>query len=281
MALKFENFLDQQHKAITLMGMSGVGKTTLAEILGSYGWFHYSADYRIGTKYLEEPVIENIRKQAMAVPFVRDLLESGTIRFQNNVSIDNLKPVSTFLGMIGNPESGGLSKEEFRRRQELYKQAEIASMFDVPAFIDKAYNRHGKSHFLNDSTGSLCELDNEEMLELLARHTLILYIKATEDDEKELFERAVAYPKPLFYSEDFFYSALLNFMQEKNIEYVALIEPDEFYHRIFPKLFYTRLPKYQAIADKYGCTITTEELRTIKSEADFLALVSEAIRRKI
>ncbi|MEZ5918749.1 MAG: ATPase [Alphaproteobacteria bacterium] len=280
MIYRAETFLEQPHKAVTLMGMSGVGKTTLASILGESGWFHYSADYRIGAEYLDGPVIENIRAQAMAVPFVRDLLESGTIRFQNNVTIDNLKPVSTFLGMIGNPESGGMPEGEFRRRQELYKQAEIRSMFDVPSFIEKARDQYGQPHFLCDSTGSLCELDNREVLETLSAHTLILYLKASEKDEKELFERALAYPKPLFYPEAFFRPALKAFMAEEGLEYVALIEPDDFYRKIFPKLFYARLPKYQAIADEYGCTVTTEALRGIKSESDFLGVITEALRQK-
>ena len=37
-------------------------------------WFHYSGDYRIGTKYLEEPILDNIKRQAMRVDFLRDLL---------------------------------------------------------------------------------------------------------------------------------------------------------------------------------------------------------------
>ena len=45
-------FLKWDSKRITLLGMSGVGKTTLANKLPKQNWFHYSGDYRIGTKYL-------------------------------------------------------------------------------------------------------------------------------------------------------------------------------------------------------------------------------------
>ena len=38
------------------MGTSGVGKTTLATMLAAAGWFHYSGDYRIATRYLNEPI---------------------------------------------------------------------------------------------------------------------------------------------------------------------------------------------------------------------------------
>lgn len=52
-----DEFLRWEHKAITLLGMSGAGKTTLANKLPKTSWFHYSGDYRIGTKYLVEPFL--------------------------------------------------------------------------------------------------------------------------------------------------------------------------------------------------------------------------------
>jgi GTPase SAR1 family protein len=50
MRMTRSEFLAWPHKAITLLGMSGVGKTTLAYKLPASKWFHYSGDYRIGTK---------------------------------------------------------------------------------------------------------------------------------------------------------------------------------------------------------------------------------------
>ena len=40
-------------KRITLLGMSGVGKTWLSSLLRRNDWFHYSADFRIGKRYLD------------------------------------------------------------------------------------------------------------------------------------------------------------------------------------------------------------------------------------
>ena len=51
-------FARWNNKAITLVGMSGVGKTTLANALPKSTWFHYSGDYRIATKYMEEPILD-------------------------------------------------------------------------------------------------------------------------------------------------------------------------------------------------------------------------------
>jgi hypothetical protein len=109
--------------------MSGAGKTRLSKKLPKTNWFHYSGDYRIGTKYLEEPILDNIKQQAMGVPFLRDLLQSDSIYICSNVTVDNLSPVSSFLGKLGNPALGGLSLAEFKRRQALHHQAEIAAMY--------------------------------------------------------------------------------------------------------------------------------------------------------
>lgn len=277
MKLSVEQFRSWEHKSITLLGMSGVGKTRLSNMLRNRDWFHYSGDYRIGTRYLDEPILDNIKHQAMQVPFLRDLLRSDSIYILNNITVDNLNPVSSFLGKLGNPEKGGLAIDEFKRRQALHHEAEIAAMRDVPDFIKKARQLYGYKHFINDAGGSVCELDNESVLELLAEHTLFVYIRATEQDEHELIKRAERAPKPLYYREAFLSEQLDIYLQEHQLPYVALVDPDDFVRWIFPRLFNSRLPRYQAIADKYGYTISTEQLAKVSSEGDFIQLLEQAV----
>ncbi len=269
-----------KHKSITLLGMSGVGKTCLAQILRQHQWFHYSGDYRIGTRYLDEPILDNIKRQAMQIPFLRDLLRSDSIHIVNNITVDNLAPVSSFLGKLGNPEQGGLPLKEFKRRQRLHREAEIQAMLDVPAFIDKARAIYGYDHFVNDAGGSLCELDDPRVLDCLDRHTLILYIQASEEDEQELIHRAERYPKPLYYREEFLNEQLAVYMAERGLEYVAMIDPDDFVRWVFPRLFYARIPRYEAIARRYGYTVPTREVFAVRDEADFLEMVEAALARE-
>lgn len=277
MKLSVEEFRSWENRSVTLLGMSGVGKTRLANMLRRRDWFHYSGDYRIGTRYLDEPILDNIKAQAMQVSFLRELLRSDSIYISNNITVDNLAPVSTFLGKLGNPELGGLGLKEFKRRQALHRSAEIAAMKDVPEFIRKAREIYGYRHFVNDAGGSICELDDPEPLEVLVEHTLILYIRATEQDEAELIHRAENDPKPLYYREAFLDEQLDVYLREKGLDYVAEIEPDDFVRWMFPRLFRARIPRYEAFAARYGYTVTTEQLATVRDEADFLALVEELL----
>ena len=279
MKLTVKEFREWPNKSITLLGMSGVGKTCLATMLRQHNWFHYSVDYRIGTRYLDEPILDNIKRQAMQVPFLRQLLRSDSIYISNNITVDNLAPLSTFLGKLGNPEHGGLPLKEFKRRQRLHLDAEIRAMTDVPDFGDKAQNIYGYKHFVNDAGGSLCELDNKDALRSLSSHTLILYIRATEKDEQAILERAKTNPKPLFYREKFLDENLAIYLEEKQLEYASLVDPDDFTRWIFPKLFRARVPRCENIATDLGYTVTSEELQAVQTVQDFLNLVEKAIER--
>jgi len=272
-------FKGWSNKAITLLGMSGVGKTTLASHLPKNHWFHFSGDYRIGTKYLEEPILDNIKRQAMQVDFLRELLRSDSIYIASNITVDNLSPISTFLGKIGRPDKGGLAVDEFVRRQRLHREAEIQAMKDVPEFICKAQEIYGYEHFINDAGGSVCELDDKEMLEALAGSTLILYLRPDQEMEQQLIHRAVTHPKPLYYREDFFQSQVAIFLAEESLETPAQIEPDHFVQWIFPRLVAHRKPRYEAIIREYGYAVDAASISSLRDEQDIISLIGEALDR--
>jgi hypothetical protein len=280
--LKFtiEEFRAWQNKCVTLLGMSGVGKTYLSTMLRRHDWFHYSGDYRIGTRYLDEHILDLIKSKAMEVPFLRDLLRRDWIFIRNNIKVDDLGPVLSFVGKLGNPELGGLPLKEFNRRQTLYREAEIKAMMDVPKFVQKAQEIYGYSHLVNDVGGSLCELGEPPVIELLARHSLILYIQVPEKDEITLIERAQADPKPLYYRPEFLRTAVSDYLGVRGLEYVAQIDPDDFTRWVFPRLFHSRVPRYEAIAGPHGYTVSSTEVAGVRDERDFLQLLEDAIARK-
>jgi AAA+ superfamily predicted ATPase len=54
-----QDWLQANEKRVLLFGMSGLGKTRVASMLrGDAGWFHYSIDYRIGTRYMGEAIAD-------------------------------------------------------------------------------------------------------------------------------------------------------------------------------------------------------------------------------
>ena len=72
---------------------------------------------------------------------------------------------------------------------------------------------------------------------------------------------------------------LTTYLHERGLEYVAMIEPDDFVRWVFPRLFNARIPRYENIANTYGYTITTNDLWQIQSEQDFLALIENALSK--
>ncbi|KAA3628849.1 MAG: ATPase, partial [Proteobacteria bacterium] len=219
-----DTFRSLERKAITLLGMSGVGKTTLCGRLPSTDWFHYSGDYRIGTRYLDEPILDNIKREAMRVPFLAELLREDSIYICHNITTANLSPISTFLGKIGDPGLGGIEVGEFKRRQALHMEAELKAMYDVEEFLRKSWEVYGYRHFVNDAGGSLCELEDEALFDMLATRTLIVYLKASDDMLDELFKRSTRHPKPLYYRPDFLDGNLGDYLRERGIGDPSAIE---------------------------------------------------------
>lgn len=279
MRMGSEAFGRWENKRLTLLGMSGVGKTTLANKLPKQSWFHYSGDYRIGTRYLDEPISDHMKLRAMEVPFLRELLQTDSIYIRSNITIDNLAPVSSFLGKIGNPNLGGLSLEEFKRRQDLHRQAEISAMRDVPEFIRKVESIYGYRNFVNDAGGSVCELDDPDTLRILSEHTIILYLRTSAELDQILIERAKSHPKPLYYREAFLDEHLPRFMADAGYGTIDEIPPDDFVSWVFPELFRSRLPRYEAIASQYGYILDLEDVQRIRGEEDFIDLISAALDR--
>ncbi len=277
MRMERDEFVRWKRKAVTLLGMSGVGKTTLAKRLPRTRWFHYSGDYRIGTRYLLEPILDNLKVEAMRNDLLRRLLRSDSIYIRTNITTDNLECLSTFLGKVGNPALGGLPLAEFQRRQELHRQAEIEAMKDVPAFIARGREIYGYDCFINDAGGSICEIDDPAVLATLAKHTVILYLEADETMQEEIVRRQRSDPKPLYYRADFLERSIAEYLRERDLTGTEEIIPDEFVQWVFPRLIAHRRPRYRAIAERHGYTVDARAAGSVRDEADFIELVASAL----
>jgi len=269
-------------KRVLVFGMSGLGKTYLSNILRDGGdWFHYSVDYRIGTRYMGEHIVDNFKREAMRNPFLAQLLRSDSIYIASNITFNYLSPLSTYLGKPGDPDRGGIPFAEYRRRQDLHREAEIAALLDTVRFIDRARDLYGYDNFVCDSGGSICEVVNPDtpedpVLKSLSQNMLMVWIKGSEHHIDDLVRRFDKSPKPMYYNPEFLQTQWDNFCSENKVS-ESKVNPDAFLRYAYRQCLDHRLPIYRAMAEKWGVTVTAEDVSHIKDVAGFDALIARTL----
>jgi hypothetical protein len=281
-----DEFVKAPRRAVTVFGMAGVGKTRLSNMLRDNKWFHFSADYRIGTRYMGEYIVDNFKHEAMKVPFLAELLRSDSIYISSNLTFDNLDPLSTYLGRPGNPALGGLPLAEYQRRQEQHRIAEIAALQDVPHFFERAKALYGYDDFIADTGGSLIEVidpsDPEDpVVKTLAANTALLYIRGTEKDTAELIKRFKKSPKPMYYRPHFLVEKWAEYKQINGIVDDENVDPDGFGAWGFEALLHDRLPRYQTLGDNFGYVVEASDLAMVRDGDEFIDLMAAAIEKRM
>lgn len=275
-----QDWTDAPRKRITLIGMSGLGKTYLSNILrDAGGWFHYSVDYRIGTRYMGEHIVDNFKREAMRVPYLRELLMSDSIYIGSNITFNNLAPLSAYLGKPGDPAKGGISFAKYMTRQEQHRAAEIAATIDTAYFIERAEDIYGYRNFVCDTSGSVCEVvdpdDPEDpVLRALADSSLIVWIKGSEAHIETLVARFNKAPKPMYARAEAMIGRWNAYLAETGLTEEE-VDPDAFIRWSYREILGDRLPLYQGIADNWGITIEADALSGVRSEAEFLSVIGD------
>lgn len=268
-------------KRALLFGMSGLGKTHIASLLREGGWFHYSVDYRIGTRYMGEAIADNFKAEAMKVPLLRELLLSDSVRIASNITFQNLSPLSTYLGKPGNPAQGGLTLADYRHRQSQHHDAEVSSLMDAPRFIDRARSLYGYQNFICDSGGSICEVVDPDrpadpVLNTLTRHMLLIWIEGSDAHTADLIRRFDRAPKPMYYHPDFLMRCWGDYLAETGTDEGG-VDPDAFVRWTYARALAHRQPLYAAMARNWGITVRADDVAGIQTPADFEGLVAKAL----
>jgi hypothetical protein len=277
-----ESYLRAPRKAVAAIGMSGVGKTTAAKLLRASGdWFHYSVDYRIGTRYMGERIVDEFKREAMKSPLLREMLRSDSIYIASNIAFENLAPLSAYLGKPGDAGRRGLPFEEYVRRQRQHRDAEINALLDAPDFIAKAREIYGYENFLADTGGSICEVADpfdptDPVLVTLSEAMLLVRIRETDDMADELVRRFVAHPKPMYYEEGFLRGIWRAYLDAAGCEEGA-VDPDAFAAWGFQRLLDRRRPLYTAIGDRWGVTVEASDVGSLRDAQDFDAMIARAL----
>jgi len=280
-----KEWLAAGHKRVLLFGMSGLGKTHVSNLLrAGGGWFQYSIDYRIGTRYMGEHIADNFKREAMKVPLLRELLMTDSVHITSNITFNNLAPLSTYLGKPGDPAKGGLPFAEYRRRQDQHRLAEIAALHDTRHFADRAQSLYGYRNFVCDSGGSICEVVDPDdpadpVLRDLAESVLMIWIRGDESHRAELVRRFDRAPKPIYYQPSFLERVWADYIAKQGLA-EAEVDPDAFLRHAYAKLLDHRQPRYAAMAEKWGVTIDAADVADIGSPDDFAGLVARALEQR-
>ena len=271
-----------RQKRVLLFGMSGLGKTTLSNLLrDAGGWFHYSVDYRIGTRYMGEHIVDNFKREAMRNPFLAELLMTDSIYIAQNITFNNLAPLSTYLGKPGNPAMGGLGFGEYLIRQEQHRVAEVASLLDTAHFIDRARMLYGYPNFVCDSGGSICEVVDpanpaDPVLRALSDHHLMVWIEGSDAHTAELIRRFDRAPKPMYYQPAFLHAMWAEYLALHNLT-EDQVNPDAFVRYTFARALSRRQPLYRAMAENWGVKVSAGDVARVQSAGDFTDLIAGAI----
>ena len=269
-------------KRVALFGMSGLGKTHVSSMLREAGgWFHYSVDYRIGTRYMGEHMADAFKREAMQVPLLRELLMSDSVRIASNITFGNLTPLSAYLGKPGDPARGGLAFEEYRKRQDQHRAAEIAALLDTPHFIDRAEDLYGYAHFVCDTGGSICEVvepddPDDPVMSALAAVLLPVWIRGSDAHTAELVRRFDRAPKPMYYAPEFLEATWADWLARTG-DAPDAVDPNAFVRWTYARALAHRAPRYAAMAARWGVTVEADAVAAVRDEAGFVDLIAQAL----
>ena len=250
-----------QFKRFALLGMSGLGKTFISRSLVKRdNWLHYSVDYEIG----------------------KILFKNKHRNLLNGFEVGNLTNLSDFLGKPGSTSMGGIPFSEYLTRQKLHRDAEIKATLHASSLVE---NSPELSHFVCDTSGSICELvnpsdENDAILKSLSKNFLIICLEAPDSMYQVLINRFLAKPKPMYYEENFLHSLWQSFKNESpNIN--DHINPDDFMIYGFKALIKRRKAIFDSISKNWGISLNFENLRVVKSAADLVKAIQFEIASKI
>lgn len=276
-----KDYLDSENKKLVLIGLSGVGKTTLANILSDEGWEQYSIDYHIGNKFLSDEIHELFEKSKTNKDFMDKAIARNSVDSITKkpvITKSNLYPISAYVSMVGRQDEGGLSELEFRNRLKNHLSAEVAATLEmIKTGLDT------KTNFICDASGSLCEIVDPEAEDLILNALsdfTVVYIESNQEHDQLLVDRQKQDPKPLYYRQEFLDEHIPAYANERQISSIDEADPGDVGGWMLPRLIQARRKRYDKIINRLGYKVPMQEVTNIKSGNELNQLIAKAIDRQ-
>ena len=192
--------------------------------------------------------------------------------------------MASYLGKPGDPNKGGVPIDEYRRRQDQFRRAEIDALMDTSYFIRRAQSLYGYPNFICDTGGSICEwVDPEDatdpIMTALAKECLCVWIEGSDAHIDELCRRFDKAPKPMSYQPEFLTKAWADYLAEKSVS-PDDVNPDDFIRWTYRKALDHRQPRYRAMANRWGITVKAEDIYAVRSAEDFQELIARTLEAR-
>ena len=241
---------------ILLIGMSGIGKTLLSSFLNQSGaWRYVSIDAQIQGQYLRKQILDTFNAEVSKGAMLSRLQELGILNLGDELCKDTLAPLTSYLGMPGDPDRGGIEFNEYVKRQNFHRQAELTA-------VEGLLSLESDQPVLADSSGSFCELfaAGDPTFSALKDRFLIVSLRESDELVQNLIVRYVENPKPIYYPPDLL-SEYWSEYSEMTGDRDRNIDPTMFALWSYQKLISVRRDKFAALAKHSDISISAADLR--------------------
>ena len=114
---------------------------------------------------------------------------------------------------------------------------------------------------------------DDALMGTLAEHVLPVWIEGSDAHTAELVRRFDRAPKPMYYQPDFLRAAWADYLAQTGLAEDA-VDPDAFVRWTYARALAHRAPRYRAMAETWGVTVTAEEVAHVTDCDSFDALIA-------